>query len=115
MVVWRIPGSLFTKVLTQLLGHRQMNVTLTVLLWLSLLIFILLKFGEKGRIKKKVVCAYKDQCPVTFLHSTANHFSLLRDIPINQCCIGGTLSEKNTLNSLESTDIKKDERNWRKH
>jgi hypothetical protein len=42
-------------------------------------------------------------------------FKGLMDLPISQCCIGGALSENNNLNSLEGSDIKKDERNWRKH
>lgn len=113
MAVWRIPISLFTRVLTQLFSNHQMNVTLAVLCLNSF--FMVLKYRAKGSTKKKEVCAYKDQCPVAFLHGTANHCSLLQDILISQCCIGCVLSENNNLNSLESSDIKKDERNWRKY
>jgi hypothetical protein len=69
------------------------------------LFVILLKYEEKGCIKKKEVCAYKDQFPVAFLHNIANPFSLLWGKSISRCYIA--LSEKNKWNSLASADIKK--------
>jgi len=51
-----------------------------------------MKYGEKGSINKREVCAYREQFPAEFLQNTANQFSLLRNKHISQRCIGDTLS-----------------------